>query len=97
MTTIRRPLVTVVNCAAASDGGSLWLQLSVDGQIKDYGLNRSIASRGTAEYGSVSGEQGPLSKDDLSELVLMLDVPQQGMCAGLVEEFVQFLKTSALG
>ncbi len=96
MTTARRPVATVVNCAAASDGGSLWLQLSIDGQIKDYGLDRSLASRGTARYGSVSGERGPLSKEEISELVLMLDVPQQGMCAGLVEEFVRFLKTSGL-
>lgn len=86
----------VVNCAAAADGGSLWLQLSVGGQIKNYGLDRSIVSRGTARYGAVNGEHGTLSKEEISELLLMLDVPQQGMCAGLVAEFVQFLKKSAL-
>lgn len=87
----------VVDCAAAADGGSLWLQLSVGGQIRNYGLNRSLASRGTDQYGQISGEHGPLSKEELSQLLLALDVPQQGMCAPLVEEFVRFMKTSALG
>ncbi|WP_054312624.1 hypothetical protein [Mesorhizobium sp. 1M-11] len=87
---------TVVDCAAAADGGSLWVQLSVGGQIKNYTLNRSIASRGTPQYGEVSSEHGPLSKQELHDLVLVLDVPQRGMYAGLVEEFVQFLKKSAL-
>lgn len=96
MTDAAFPSAIVVDCAAASDGGSLWLQLSIDGQVKDYGLNRSLASRGTAQYGSVSGEHGPLSGEERSKLLLMLDVPQLGMCAGLVEEFVQFLKTPAV-
>lgn len=86
----------VVDCAAAADGGSLWVQLSVGGQRRNYTLNRSIASRGTPQYGEVSSEHGPLSKEELRELLLVLDVPRQGMCAGLVEEFAQFLKKSAL-
>lgn len=86
----------VVDCAAAADGGSLWIQLSIGDQIRNYTLNRSIASRGTAQYGQVSSEHGPLSKQELRDLLLILDVPQRGMCAGLVEEFAQFLKTSAL-
>ncbi|MFE0016263.1 hypothetical protein ACFWXH_15540 [Mesorhizobium sp. NPDC059054] len=96
MTLTTPPLVTVVDCAAAADGGSLWVQLSIGDQIRNYTLNRSIASRGTAQYGQVSSEHGPLSKQELRDLLLVLDVPQQGMCAGLVEEFVQFLKNSAL-
>lgn len=97
MTDATSPLATVVDCAAAADGGSLWIQLSIGGQVKNYTLNRSIASRGTAQYGQVSSQHGPLSKQELRDLLLVLDVPRQGMCAGLVEEFVQFLKKSALG
>lgn len=87
----------VVDCAAAADGGSLWLQLSIGGQIRNYGLDRSLASRGTDRYGQISGERGRLSREELSELLLVLDVPRQGICAPLVEEFVQFMKKLALG
>lgn len=97
MTRTKPPLATVIDCAAAADGGSLWIQLSIGGRIRNYALNRSIASRGTPQYGEVSSEHGTLSKEEVSQLLLMLDMPQHGMCAGLVEEFVQFLKKSAQG
>ena len=91
------PPAVVINCAVASDGGSRWLQLSVDGQAKGYGLHRSIASRGTSRYEEISGEDGLLTKDELHDLLSMLDaILEHGMCAGIVHEFVKVLKKSAL-
>ena len=97
MTDSTSPPAVVINCAVASDGGSLWLQLSVDGQAMGYGLHRSIASRGTSRYEEISGEDGLLTKDELHDLLSMLDaILEHGMCAGIVHEFVKVLKKSAL-
>lgn len=91
------PPAVVINCAVASDGGSLWLQLSVNGQAKGYGLERSIASRGTPRYDEITGENGLLTKDELQDLLATLaDVPEHGTCAEIVHEFVKVLKKSAL-
>lgn len=97
MTDYTSPSAVVVNCAAASDGGSLWLQLSVEGQAKGYGLHRSTASRGTSRYEEISGEYGPLTKGELRDLLSMLDtIVEHGTCAGIVHEFVKVLKKSEL-
>lgn len=91
------PPAVVINCAAASDGGSLWLQLSVGGQARGYSLYRSLAARGTPRYDEISGEDGLLKKDQLQGLLSTLeDVREYGTCAGVIDEFVKVLKKSAL-
>lgn len=84
----------VVDCAAASDGGSLFLQLPVGGRTLNFVLNRSIASRGTTHYDEIRGEQGPLSKEELHDLMREIDRPQDGPCVEVVREFVKVLKRS---
>lgn len=85
----------VTNCAVAPDGGSLWLELSMDGQAQGYSLQRSLASRGTPRYDEISGEDGRLTKDQLQNLQSTLeDVLTHGMCAGIVQEFLKVLRIS---
>jgi hypothetical protein len=97
MTDITPLRAITIDCAFAPEGGSLFLQISVDGQTWDYVLNRSIASRGTACYEEISGKHGPLSKDELRDLLVALDHPQDGTCADVAYEFVRVLKRANLG
>ncbi|WGS53753.1 hypothetical protein LFL96_22165 [Paraburkholderia sp. D15] len=97
MTDYTSPSAVVANCAVASDGGSLWLQLSVDGEAKEYGLHRSTASRGTSRFEEISGEYGPLTKGELRDLLSLLDaIVEHRTCVGIVREFVKVLKKSDL-
>lgn len=87
----------VVNCAAASDGGSLLLQLLIGGRTLNYALVRSIASRGTTHYEEICGEQGTLSKEERHDLMRKIDHPQDDLCADVVHEFLKVLKRSLAG
>lgn len=35
--------VIVTDGAAVADGGSLWIRIAVDGQARDYSLDRALA------------------------------------------------------
>ncbi|MEJ5152524.1 hypothetical protein [Comamonas sp. MYb396] len=81
----------ISNCAAASDGGSLWLSLSGAGGEVGFTLVRSIASRNTPVYGSVISENGLLSPEDVKHLCRRLNELQHSMpmCSDLVRGFVE--------
>ena len=82
----------VSNCAAASDGGSLWIELAGTNSLASFVLIRSLASRGTPEYGSVVSEAGQtLSQNDVAALCARLAtlLTNHSSCDGLAREFVQ--------
>jgi len=55
----------ISDVAAAADGGSLAFFVErLDGTIETFVINRSIKSRGTADYNKVSSDQRPLSSAD---------------------------------
>ncbi|VWB97374.1 hypothetical protein [Burkholderia lata] len=89
------PTVIVTDGAAAADGGSLWIRLDVNGQARNYGLDRALASRGTPRYNIISGAHGPLSKGERKELLALLrSIADPAMWAGMVGTFVQVLQAS---
>jgi hypothetical protein len=85
-----------IDCAFAPDGGSLFLQILLDGQTRDYVLNRSIASNDTSRYGEICGKNGHLSKGELRDLLFALDGPLDGKCAKVAHEFLLVLKNTIL-
>ncbi|WP_027781927.1 MULTISPECIES: hypothetical protein [Burkholderia] len=85
--------VIVTDGAAAADGGSLWIRISVDGAARDYSLDRALASRGTPRYDSIRGEHGLLSNAERRELRVLLErIADPAMWAGIVGTFIQVLK-----
>jgi hypothetical protein len=88
------PTVIVTDGAAAADGGSLWIRIAVNGQSRNYALDRALASRGTPRYNTISGAHGPLSKGERKELLSLLrSIADPAMWAGMVGTFVQVLQT----
>ncbi|AOI74890.1 hypothetical protein WS54_00605 [Burkholderia sp. NRF60-BP8] len=86
------PPVIVTDGAAAADGGSLWIRISVDGAARDYSLDRALASRGTPRYDSIRGAHGVLSNEERQELRVLLErIADPGMWAGIVGAFIQVL------
>ncbi|AOR71440.1 hypothetical protein BBJ41_28665 [Burkholderia stabilis] len=91
------PTVVVTDGAAATDGGSLWIRISVNGQIGNYLLDRALTSRGTPRYDEIRGANGPLSKGERQELLLLLArIADPGMWAGIVDTFMQVLTQPAV-
>ncbi|VWC57501.1 hypothetical protein BLA17378_01789 [Burkholderia aenigmatica] len=89
------PTVVVTDGAAAADGGSLWLQIAVNGQVRNYRLDRALTSRGTPRYNTISGGHGPLSKAERKALLALLRrIADPAMWAGMVGTFVQVLQES---
>ncbi|CAB3750414.1 hypothetical protein B7G54_06305 [Burkholderia puraquae] len=89
------PVVIVTDGAAAADGGSLWIRIAVNGQARNYLLDRALTSRGTPRYNTISGEHGPLSKGDRKELLALLrSIADPAMWAGIAGAFVQVLQAS---
>ncbi|MDN7877207.1 hypothetical protein [Burkholderia aenigmatica] len=89
------PTVVVTDGAAATDGGSLWIRIAVNGQAHNYLLDRALASRGTPRYNTISGAHGPLSKAERKILLALLRrLADPAMCAGIVGTFVQVLQES---
>ncbi|WP_321846361.1 hypothetical protein [Burkholderia cepacia] len=89
------PTVIVIDGAAAADGGSLWIRIDVNGQARNYVLDRALASRGTPRYNTISGAQGPLSKGERKEaLALLRSIADPAMWAGMVGTFTQVLQAS---
>ena len=86
------PTVIVTDGAAAADGGSLWIRISVDGEARDYSLDRALASRGTPRYDSIRGAHGVLSERERRELRGLLErIADPAMWAGIVDTFIQVL------
>jgi hypothetical protein len=82
----------VTGCAAAGDGGSLWVELAGPDGKAGFVIVRSIAARGTPMFGRVrSDEGGSLSADDTRQLCQRLSELRQSSpsCNDLVAEFVQ--------
>ncbi|OXI80556.1 hypothetical protein CFB50_18945 [Burkholderia sp. AU33423] len=89
------PTVTMTDGAAAADGGTLWIQIAVNGQTRNYLLDRALASRGTSRYDTISSGHGPLSKGERKELLALLrSIADPAMWAGMVGTFVQVLQAS---
>ncbi|CAN0644868.1 hypothetical protein [Burkholderia cepacia] len=89
------PTVIVTDGAAAADGGSLWIRIDVNGQARDYVLDRALASRGTPRYNTIRGAHGPLSKDERKEaLALLRSIADPAMWAVMVGTFTQVLQAS---
>ncbi|HHX4057123.1 MAG: hypothetical protein ACN6QT_00765 [Burkholderia contaminans] len=89
------PTVIVTDGAAAADGGSLWIRIAVNGQPRDYSLDRALASRGTPRYDTISGAHGPLSKGERKELLALLcSIADAAMWVGMVGTFIQVLLAS---
>ncbi|AZQ54996.1 hypothetical protein [Burkholderia cenocepacia] len=87
------PTVVVTDGAAVADGGSLWIRISVDGEARDYSLDRALASRGTPRYDSIRGAHGVLSEGERRELRVLLErIAAPAMWAGIVGTFIQVLK-----
>ncbi|KVD40877.1 hypothetical protein WS61_02065 [Burkholderia sp. ABCPW 11] len=85
--------VIVTDGAAAADGGSLWIRISVDGAARDYSLDRALASRGTPRYDSIRGAHGMLSSEERRELRGLLErIADPAMWAGIVGTFIEVLK-----
>ena len=60
--------------AVASDGGSLFLELEwLDGQVEFLFLNRSIASRGTPAFNTVTSDKRSLSNEDITVIIEELE------------------------
>ncbi|MCA8404634.1 hypothetical protein LGN09_07015 [Burkholderia cenocepacia] len=89
------PTVIVTDGAALADGGSLWIRILVDGQARDYSLDRALASRGTPRYDSIRGAHGVLSNEERRALRVLLErIADPAMWAGIVDTFIQVLKRS---
>ncbi|MDK4702170.1 hypothetical protein PH562_07925 [Rhizobium sp. CNPSo 4062] len=64
----------VSDSAAAADGGSLALFVErVDGELEQFVINRSLASRGTPAYNKVSSNLRSLSADDCRAVAAALE------------------------
>lgn len=87
------PTVIVTDGAAVADGGSLWIRIAVDGQARDYSLDRALASRGTPRYDSIRGTHGVLSNEERRALRVLLErIADPAMGAGIVGTFIEVLK-----
>lgn len=62
----------LVDCAFASDGGSIWLGFGENKVGAGYTLNRKIASRGTPQFEEIADERGTLSMGDRAMLLRKL-------------------------
>lgn len=66
--------VSVTDSAAAADGGSLALFVErADGQLERFVINRSINSRGTPDYNTITSNLRSLSPDDCREIAAALE------------------------
>ncbi|MGE7469048.1 hypothetical protein ACQKLX_06395 [Bosea sp. NPDC003192] len=64
----------VTDSAAAADGGSLALFVErLDGTVETFVINRSIASRGTASYNTVSSNLRALTPAECADIAGALD------------------------
>ena len=64
----------VSDSAAAADGGSLALFVErVDGELEQFVINRSFASRGTPAYNKVSSNLRSLSADNCRAVAAALE------------------------
>ncbi|WP_321792791.1 hypothetical protein [Burkholderia pyrrocinia] len=90
------PTIIVTDGAAAADGGSPWIRISVKGQIGNYRLDRALASRGTPRHDASSGADGLQSKGERQELQSLPErIGDPGMRAGIAGTFRQVLKRFA--
>ncbi|MFS8057023.1 hypothetical protein QD357_30100 [Rhizobium sp. BR 317] len=65
---------SVSDSAAAADGGSLALFVErLDGELEQFVINRSIASRGTPAYNKVVSNLRSLSADDCRAIAAALE------------------------
>jgi len=65
---------SVSDSAAAADGGSLALVVErFDGELEQFVINRSIASRGTPDYNKVVSNRRSLSGDDCRAIAAALE------------------------
>ena len=95
---IYREFTEVTDCAAAADGGSLWVGLVGPSGKAGFVLIRSIPSRGTPQFGRVRSDAGELlSPADTQQLCLRLSELQSSSlpCASLVAEFVRVASSHA--
>ena len=86
-----------IDCAAASDGGSLMLVLPEELGGGQYILIRSIASRNTDQFERISGPQGILSSEEEKQLgkelsKIALTIQSTDPCTDVLEEFIVALK-----
>jgi hypothetical protein len=86
-----------IDCAAASDGGSLMLVLPEELGGGQYVLIRSIASRSTDQFERISGPKGILSNEEEKQLgmelsKIALTIQGTAQCADVLEEFLTVLK-----
>lgn len=82
--------VEVADCAAAADGGSLWVSLRGPDGEAGFVLVRSLATRGTADHDRIRGAGGAmLTPDEVHALCARLRELAATMppCCGLVEAF----------
>jgi hypothetical protein len=82
--------VEVADCAAAADGGSLWLSLRGPDGEAGFVLVRSLATRGTPDYDRIRGSGGAmLAPDEVRRLCVRLRELAATLppCCGLVEAF----------
>ncbi|KWO47822.1 hypothetical protein WT97_07035 [Burkholderia sp. MSMB1459WGS] len=76
--------VIVTDGAAAADGGSPWIRISVDAEARHYSLVRVLASCTACcrtKNGGMAGWRVPLER-----------IADPAMCAGIVGTFIQVLK-----
>jgi hypothetical protein len=85
-----------IDCAAATDGGSLLLLLEwSDGQLETIKLNRSIASHGTTAYNVVTSNKRLLSAVECFAIANELELPPVRIptgCRPMLAEFITALK-----
>jgi len=96
--TSQEAYTAISNCAAAGDGGSLWVELSTLTGTESFMLIRSIVSQGTPAYGSVVDRDGhTLSDTEMASLyaqLVRLNDPLSP-CGGLVSEFANAVQQVA--
>lgn len=82
--------VEVADCAAAADGGSLWVSLRGPDGEAGFVLVRSLATRGTRDHDRIRGPDGAmLASDEVRALCARLRelAATRPPCCGLVEAF----------
>ncbi len=88
----------IVNCAFASDGGSIWLALNDNGQGAAFKLNRSIGSRGTSNFEAITDDSGA-AVEGAGLVALLATLTRQRVamsdddrCRRAVDEFISVLR-----
>ncbi len=87
----------IVDYAVAPDGGSLALSAErLDGKTEYFVINRSFASRGTAEYNVVRSNLRFLSAEECEEIARHLEgLVTDATSIDLVTEFINTLKAQS--